>query len=276
MSQTTPRGPKALFPDQTFVPTTVVPDALIHQITTPTVSIEGDEPSVRVPYVTDLPNATFTAEDTEIAESDAGLEEVLINTRKLALLHRASRESVTYPDAATMVANWMGTAITNAADKVLLTGTAATPKGLLNVTGIHDGGTMAAGDLDVLSDAITTIEAAGATATHIVMDAASWGQLRKLKTTTGSAQLLLGNPAEQAEKRLFGVPVVVSSQMPAGTVLVVDKSDVLSAGGQLNLATSSDFYFSRDSIAYRVTWRMGWAPIHPGRVAKVAVTIPTP
>lgn len=273
MSLTTRKGPKGLFPDQTFMPEDVVPEALIHRLTTPTVMIEGDEPSVRVPYITDEPNAAFTNEDTEIPESDIGFSEVLIKTRKLAILHRSSREAVTYPDAAAGVAKAMGSAIIGAANDALLHN-AADPTGLLNTADIHDGGTMAAGDLDVLSDAITAVEAMGGTVDAIVMDPLSWGQLRKLKTTTGSAQLLLGNPADQTERRLFGVEVIVSANMPEGSVLVIDSKNVLSSSGPITLTQSGDFYFDRDAIAYRVTWRFGWTVVHPDRLAKVSVTLP--
>lgn len=274
MSLTTPKGPKGLFPDQTFMPEDVVPEALIHRLTTPTVAIEGDEPSVRVPYITDEPDASFTNEDTVIPESDIGFSEVLIKTRKLAILHRSSREAVTYPNAAAGIATAMGGAIIGAANEALLHN-AANPTGLLNTTGIHDAGTMGAGDLDVLSDAITAVEAMGGTADAIVMDPLSWGQLRKLKTSTGSAQLLLGNPADQTDRRLFGVEVIVSANMPQGSALVIDSKNVLSSSGPITITQSGDFYFDRDAIAYRVTWRFGWTVVHPERLAKVAITLPS-
>mgnify|MGYP000669214984 CR=1 FL=1 len=141
--------------------------------------------------------------------------------------------------------------------------------------GIHDAGTMGAGDLDVLSDAITAVEAMGGTADAIVMDPLSWGQLRKLKTSTGSAQLLLGNPADQTDRRLFGVEVIVSANMPQGSALVIDSKNVLSSSGPITITQSGDFYFDRDAIAYRVTWRFGWTVVHPERLAKVAITLPS-
>lgn len=270
MALTTTQGPKGLFPDVTFNAAEIVPDALIYQVATPTIAVEGDAPAVRVPYVSDAPTATFTNEADPIPESDSEFSEVLIHTRKLALLSRNSRESVSYPDAAAKVAESMSTAITNAANQALLTNT-ATPTGLLNLPGITGAGAMEPGDLDVLSDAITTIEAAGASASTILMDPASWGQLRKLKTSTGSAQLLLGSPAEQTDRRLFGVPVIVSGQMPAGTMLVLDRRDVLASIGEIRMDKSDQYYFDRDSIAYRVTWRFGWNVIHPKRIAAVTI-----
>lgn len=270
MVNTTLDGPKSLYPDVTFNAQEIVPEALIYRLTTQTLPIEGDEPAVRVPYVSDAPKATFTNEADPIPESDSEFSEILIHTRKLALLSRNSREAVSYPNAAAMVATSMATAITSAANQALLTN-ADNPTGLLNFTGITAAGPMATGDLDVLSDAITTIEAAGATANTILMDPASWGALRKLKAATGSAQLLLGSPAEQTERRLFGVPVLVSGQMPAGTILALDSRDVLSSVGEIRMDKSDQFYFDRDSIAYRITWRFGWNVIHPERIAKLTI-----
>ncbi|MGN6693755.1 MAG: hypothetical protein ACTHN0_06220 [Aquihabitans sp.] len=72
------------------------------------------------------------------------------------------------------------------------------------------------------------------------------------------------------------MPVIVNPQMPAGNLLVLDKSQVIAAVGPVRLATSGDVYFSSDSLARRVTWRIGWGVVRPDRIAKVTVTIPPP
>ncbi|RUQ19495.1 phage major capsid protein [Kocuria sp. HSID16901] len=272
MVQLTTNGPKALYPDATFTPADIVPDALINQITTPTVPIEGDQPVVRIPYVTEDPTVGFVPEGTEIPASDTQLSELLVSTRKLAVLQPISREAVSYAGTESIISNSMRRAVTIKADNALLNNP-DNPTGLLNITGITDAGAMNAADLDVLSDAITTIETHGATTTNIVMDPASWGALRNLKTGKDSAQLLLGNPAEQTSKQLFGIPVTVSNLMPTGTILALDKNDILSSLGDIQVAKSTDAAFTRDQVLYRVMWRFGFAPIHPERIAKITLTV---
>lgn len=273
MATTTPTGPKGLYPDQTFVAADVVPDALVYQLATVAGNIEGDEPALRVPFVAEDPAAGFVPEGNEITPEDPDLDEILVNTGKIAVLTRMSNEAARYPDAADLVATSLSRAVTVKANTALL-GNTANPTGLLNVTGIHDGGTLAGDNLDALANAITAVEVAGGTVTDITMDPASWGVLRNLKTQEGSALPLLGAPADQADRRLFGVPVTVTPQMATGTVLVSDRTTIVAAVGPLRLAQSDDHYFDSDSIARRVTWRIGWGVVHPTRLARVGVTIP--
>lgn len=273
MSITTPAGPKGLFPDQTFVARDVVPDALIYSLATVAGNVEGDEPALRVPYVTEDPDVGFVPEGAEIDVDNPELDEILIQTGKLAVITKMSNEAARYADAANIVADSLSRAVTVKANTALL-GNTANPTGLLNVAGIHDGGTLAGGNLDALADALTAVEVAGGTATHITMDPASWGVLRTLKQSDGSAMPLLGAPADQTDRRLFGVNVIVTPAMPAGTVLVSDFREIVAAVGPLRLAQSTDPYFTSDSVARRVTWRMGWGVVHPSRLAKVTVTLP--
>ncbi|WP_456789765.1 phage major capsid protein [Cellulomonas sp. P5_C5] len=273
---TTPAGPKGLYPDRTFLARDVVPDALIYLVATIAGSIEGDEPAVRVPYVAEDPTVGFVPEGAEITVDDPTLDEIEVRTGKLAVITRMSNEAATYGDANQLIANSLSRAVTVKGDTAFLSNPAVPgPPGLLNVPGIADGGTLGA-DLDAVLDAITAVEVNGGTVTNIVTDPASWGVIGSIKAQTGSAVPLLGAPAEQTERRLYGVPVVVSAQMPPGNLLVVDRSQVIAAVGPVKLATSPDVYFTSDSLARRVTWRIGWGVVRPDRLAKVSVTIPPP
>lgn len=268
---------KSLYPDQTFPAREVVPDALIHQIATVVGSLEGDAPVVRVPYVKADPTASFVPEGDEIDLEDPTLDEISVRTAKIAILNKTSTEAASYAEGNEIVATSLARAVTVKANNALLANpvTSGQPTGLLSLAGIVDGGTLGT-DLDVLADAITALEVNGGTATHIVADPASWGAIRNLKTATGSNQPLIGAPADQAERRLFGIPVVVTPQMTAGTLLVVDSNEIIAVAGDIKLATSDQAYFSSDSLARRVTWRLGWTVVNADRIAKVTVTLPTP
>lgn len=260
---------KAFYPDTTLNPSEVIPEALIYKIATVAASnIEGDAPAVKVPYVKADPTSGFTDEGADISSSDATLDEITVVTRKIAVLTKQSRESMSYDAAADSLAASLQRSVIIKANTALLSNS-GTPAGLLTVPGIIDAGKVT-DNFDAISDAITKIEVNGGTASCIVTDPASWGALCKLKTANGTLQL--GNPAEQAERRLFGLPVYTSAQMTPGQMLVIDSNTLIAAVGDLQVDTSEEVYFASDSIARRITWRLGWNLVHPDRVAKITVS----
>lgn len=269
----TTAGPKGLYPDQTFLATDVVPDALIYQVATIAGSIEGDEPAIRVPYVKADPTVGFVPEGDPITPSDPELDELVIRTGKLAVLTRQTNESVAYTPAANLAANSMSRALTIKGNTALLGNATATgqPTGLLNIPGITDAGTLGT-DLDAIGEAITSLEVAGGVATHVLAAPDAWGTIRGLKAGTGSNVPLIGAPADQTDRRIFGLPVLVTPQLASGTVLVVDRANIIAAVGPIKLATSDQLYFNTDSLARRATWRIGWKVLDPKRIAKVTVT----
>ncbi|WML63206.1 phage major capsid protein [Rhodococcus sp. AH-ZY2] len=278
-TETTLTSAKAWSPDITaFAASEVIPDALVLQTSTVTGRIEGDEPAVRVAYVDDAA-AQFVAEGTEIPEDDPALSEVLVHTGKVAQLVRLSREQYSQTGTAQMLSESVRRAVIKKANEAYIAQAAPVapavtpPAGLLNVTGIEAGGAVA-GDLDALVDLIATLEGNGATPTHILLAPDAWASLRKFKTATGSAQTLLGAGTTDATKSLLDLPVLVSSAMTAGTGLVIDKSAVVSAVGEVQLAVSDQVYFNSDSIGLRCTFRFGANLVRPDRVGTFTVTNP--
>lgn len=261
---------KGLYPDHTFPSAEVVPDSLILQIATVTSAPEGDVPVVRVPYVENDPTVGFVNEGEEIPTANPKLNEVLIQTKKLAILSEQSREASSYDESALAISTSLQRAITMKADHAFLN-SEADPTGLWNMAGVIDAGTVT-DSFDPFTDAIMGIEANMGKATAIVIDPASWGALSKLKYTSGVLQL--GSPAEQASRTLFGLPVYVTPSMEAGHALVVSREDLIAAVGQIGLNISTEAAFRADSIVYRAIWRIGWNVVHPDRMAKVAITLP--
>lgn len=279
MARLTTNSAAAWRPDlSTFQPAEVIPDALILQTSTVAGAIEGDAPSVRVAYVDDA-SATFTAEGAELAEANPTLDECLVYTGKITQLIRLSREQHTQDGTAEQLSQSVVRAVTKKANSAYLTQAKPTspavtpPAGLLNITGIKSGGAVT-GSLDALVDLIATLEGAGSTPSHIILDPVGWASLRKFKTTTGAATSLLGAGTTDAQRILLDLPVLVSPAMTAGTGLVVDNSAIVSAVGTVDVATSDQVYFTSDSIALRATWRIGWNLVRPERIGKFTVTAP--
>lgn len=273
---TTLNTAKGWSPDITaFAPSEVIPEALILQTSTVSGSIEGDEPAVRVVYVDD-DEAAFIAEGAVIPESDPDLDETLVYTGKVAQLVRISREQYATGEAAGLLSESVRRAVVKRANLAYLTQAAPTggattpPAGLLNIAGITDGGEL--GDnLDPLADAIAAIEGAGGLATHILAAPDAWAALRKVKVGTGSNASLLGAGTEDVEKRLLGVPVLTTSAMPTGRLLVLDRNAIVSAVGEVQVAVSDQVYFTSDSIGLRCVFRFGQNVVRPDRLVHLEI-----
>lgn len=276
MAITTSTSATAWSPDIfSFAAEDTFPEALILQTSTVVGSVEGDAPMVRVAYVDD-DEAQFTAEGAPIPEAEPTLSEVLVPTGKVTQLVRLSREQWAQPGASEKLSASVRRAVVKKANEAYLTQPAPTSPaispaaGVLNIPGLVDGGEVAS-DLDGLVDLFATLEGNDATPTHIVLDPTGWASLRKLKASTGSAQNLLGAGTTDAVRMLLDVPVLVTSAMPAGQGLVIDKSAIVSAVGEVNVASSEHSYFASDSVAVRCTWRFGQNLVKPDRVGTFTV-----
>lgn len=279
-TETTTTSAPAWSPDvTTFAPTDVIPDALVLATSTVAGFVEGDQPVVRVAYVTDAA-AGFVAEGANISEADPGLDETDVATGKVAQLVKISREQWDHDQTPQMLAESVARAVTRAANIAYISQVAPTPPaitppaGLLNITGITDGGTLGT-NVDTLVDAIAGIEDDGGNATHIITAPDAWATLAKLKGGTGSEVPLIGAPGapgigtEPPERRLLGLPVLVSSAVTTGTLLVVDRAAIVSAVGPVTVATSEHVYFNADAIALRCTFRFGANAVHPARIVTI-------
>lgn len=273
---TTLTSEKGWSPDVTaFPPTDVIPEALILETSTVAGRIEGDEPAVRVVHVDD-DDAAFVAEGAVIPESDPDLDETVVYTGKVAQLVRISREQYHQQNTAGLLAESVRRAVVKRANLAYLTQVAPTapavtpPAGLLNVAGIIDGGEVGT-DLDTLADAIAAIEAAGGLASHILAAPDAWAALRKVKVGTGSNASLLGAGTEDVEKRLLGVPVLTTPAMPSGQLLVLDRTAVVSAVGDVQVAVSDQVYFTSDSLALRCVFRFGQNVVRPDRLVHLEI-----
>lgn len=276
---TTPLTASPWRPDvNVFAAQDVIPDALIMQTSTIGGKIEGDAVMVAVAYIDDA-TATFVAEGTDIPESEPSLSGLSVATGKVSQLVKISREQWTYPETPGLMADSVTRAVIRKANEAYLTQAApvapavAPSTGLLNVADITNGGAVA-DDLDALVDLFATLQGEGATPTHLVIDPKGWAGLRKFKTATDSAQSLLGVGATDTQLMLFGVPVIVTSAMPANTGLVIDSSAVVSAVSDVEVATSEHALFGSDSIAIRCTFRFGQGVVKPERIGKFTVTAP--
>jgi HK97 family phage major capsid protein len=251
----------------------LVPDALIIRTGTYAGSVEGDAPSVRVPYVSDDGTAAVVAEGGTITPNDSTPAEIVFATDKVSRMIKVSREQLAQSGAAERLARSMARSVIVKADDLYLNN-AANPTGLLLTAGLATAGDLGgATDPTVFEayDAVGAIENDGGQATHILFNPLDWALLSKLPDETGSARSLLADVHDASRRSLAGVPVIVSNHVTQGAALMLDQSEIITAYGNLLMARSDDFYFDSDSVALRLTWRLGFKVARVARLQRLTV-----
>ena len=277
--ETTLTSSKAWAPDQNvFNPADAVPDALILAHSNVAGVIDGDQPVLRVAYVTD-DDASVTVEGIAIDEADPAMSETLIYSAKITQLIRLSNEQYRQAGTAQELSQSVQRALIKKADSLFLAQAAPTAPavapvaGLLNVSGIENGGAVDT-SLDALIDLVALLESNGATPSGMILDPLAWASLRKLKTGTSSEVGILGAGTNDALRLLLDLPVTVSNAMSANAGIVVDRNAVVSAVGPVLVKADESVYFNSDSVALRATWRIGHNIVRPERLGKFTVTAP--
>jgi HK97 family phage major capsid protein len=111
-------------------------------------------------------------------------------------------------------------------------------------------------NLDVISDTLITMMAAGAQPTGIVTTAAVAQTLLKVKEAAGSTKPILSGPTDGFAGNVLGVPLVVSSAVTATKAVIFDASHTVLVVRQTPLIEiSADALFGTDSVAIRAVSR---------------------
>lgn len=225
---------------------------------------------VRVPRIVNGVTAGFVAEGAQITDGDVAFDEVTLlpsTLKSLKTLVKMSNElirtsvvgleAVLRTRLVTDVANGLDAALWDGA------GTSDTIKGIFRQTGIATG-VLNLSDPDSLIDGLATAQGNKVSPTHWVMTSSSWATLRKNKiAATGSKQYLFdpnGGIAGGTELRLFGLPVIVTDNIPAvstkNRVGLVDFSKVVVARDvDAEVKILDQTWGDYDSIGIRVVSR---------------------
>jgi HK97 family phage major capsid protein len=235
-----------------------LPDSFLVLHTTFAGTVEGDAPTVRVPFVGADPTASTVAEAATIPLSDVTLDELVISTKKSAVLTKLSNELAAQAGAKERIALSLQRALTKKANADYVASLIEESDGFVDAGELGN-------NLDAFVDALADIEANGGEATHIVMNADAWKTISKIKVATGSNQALV------AAREILGIPVALHAS--ADAIYVTSKADLGSAYSPLRIMASLDRYMDEDALGYRGTVRFGVKPARPNRHAKI--TLPT-
>lgn len=264
----TPTSPEAFALDVLGVaPEATIPNSVLVACTTKAGEVEGDDVFVRVPAINLDAGAGFVPEGDDIPEADPDLSELVLATGKIAVLVRISREQLAQPAVADVVTAEVKRSMQKKVNWALLQQPAPTAPAVFPPAGLishaTDGGDVA-DNLDAVVDAVASIEALGGAATNIIAAPDAWASMAKLKDEDTSNRSLIGAGVESAQRTLLSIPVLVTSGMPAGKLLIVDKTKTLSAYGNIQISRSEHVYFKSDSLALRATLRFGAGFVEQG------------
>lgn len=225
---------------------------------------------VRVPRIVNGVTAGFVAEGAQITDGDVAFDEVTLlpsTLKGLKVLVKLSNELIrtSVVGLESVLRTRLVTDVANALDAALWDGigTSNTVKGILRATGIATG-TLSLTDPDSLIDGLATAQGNKVNPSHWVMTSSSWATLRKNKTAaSGSKQYLFdpnGGIAGGTELRLFGLPVIVTDNIPAvstkNRVALVDFSKVVVARDvNAEVKILDQTWGDYDSIGIRVVSR---------------------
>lgn len=239
---------------------------------------------VHIPKIAEPVPVSFIAENELIPEVDPILEEIILRPKKLAVMTSVSNEIVndSNPSVRGLVGNDHLRQVAIALDNALLAGDGidGRPLGFRNMVGSVNR-ELGAGDgaeptLDDVLQAIEDLESTNATPTAIFMAPRTWFSFRRLLDADDRYQLA-PDPTADHSRRLFGIPVHVSSQIAVDETTgansdtswfaVVDMNQVVLARRQdIRLEMTDAFRFNRDQTSIRTTSRWDIAPINPTAV----------
>jgi len=247
-----------------------------------------DRDALHVPRIDADPAAAWTAEGNPITPGDPGYTDLVATPRKLATLTVLSNELIadSNPDVVGLLEMQVARALALKFDLGVFEGSGTAPeiRGLKNVVGITLDNSLAAApaNLDVFATAIATLETNNAQATAIVMHPRTWGTLSKLKEGTAAnnkplLQESAGSGGQAVDRRIYGVPVYLSSQLSVvegtaeSSAYVYDASQVVAVFRQdTRIELDRSRLFNSDQSELRAIMRADLVVPNPLAVVRIS------
>lgn len=253
------------------------------------------EYATRRPMVADLiPQATtdqaavvymeetvFANNAAPVAEGGAYGEIALAYTerneaiRKIAAFLPVTDEQLEdVPGIQALINNRLTLMLALAEENQLLNGTGVAPQltGFLNKAGVQTQAKGADTTLDAIYKAMNLVRVnAFAEPTAVIMHPTDFEEIRLTKTTDGI--YIWGSPSEAGPARIWGVPLVLTTAIPAGTALVGDFQLYAGIwrkrGVTIKVSDSHADYFASGKQAIRIDERLALTIYRPAAFCKV-------
>jgi HK97 family phage major capsid protein len=182
------------------------------------------------PSIIYLEITTFTRNAAAVAEGGQKPEDALSGTQRIVPMTKvATTLPVTeeqmddLPGIRDFIDSALRVSVLLEEDRELLLGSGSSPEmtGFLNKSGVNTGAKSTDDIFTAAHKALTAIRTVGfAMPSGYVMNPTDWESFETAKDSTG--RFILGDPGQQTDKRLWGLPVVDTVVMTQGTILAGD------------------------------------------------------
>lgn len=235
-----------------------------------------DRPSVEFYITTGTANAAAVAEGGVKPTSNLSFTKGTAYAVKIAHVVEATQEAVEdFQPFLSLINSDMVGGVIAAENTQILNGSGVAPNmlGLLNVSGVLTRATGTDTNLDALEQAMLDLRTGArfAEPDGIVMHPAAYSKTRRIKDSQGN--YIAGNPLEAGPSSLWGIPVVLTTSMPAGVALVGNFATAAQAFIRSGLTVETNAYgttqFTNNTILIRAEERIILAPVRPAAVVKV-------
>lgn len=117
-------------------------------------------------------------------------------------------------------------------------------------------------EIDILRDAIRQVEVADFSPTAIVLNPADWFQVDIRKVGSSNDGYVVGVPRGLAERKIWGLPVVVTNSIAAGTFLTGDFERAgalfVRQGATVEIGRHDANNFTKNLVTVRAEERLAW------------------
>ena len=219
--------------------------------------------------------AAETAEAGTYAESALALTERTSTVRKIATWLPVTDEQMDdVGQARDYVSSRLVFMARQRLDSQIINGDGIAPnlRGILNVSGIQTQAKGADPVPDAIRKACDLVRLNGrAEPSAVVMHTNDAQDLALLRTTDG--QYIFGHPSGPGPNRIWGLPIVISDALTAGTALVGDFRNfsllAVRKGVEIDVTNAHDDYFIKGKLAVRCQMRVAFVTLRPSAFATV-------
>ena len=209
---------------------------------------------------TDTDNAAAVAENTAATDSAFAWTKTTDEVEDIRTWIPASRNLLSdEPQMQGVITGMLAKRLQKKSSGYILTGTGTTPVpwGVFIRTGFQTQAKGTDPTFDAVHKAITKVAVTGDADPNLaVFHPNDWQDIRLTRTTDGI--YILGNPTESGPRRIWGLPVVLSTGMTEGTGGVVDTSftTIFENGGVVvEVSTEHSTYFTEGTMAIALVRR---------------------
>lgn len=184
-----------------------------------------------------------------------------------------------HPEVITSMTEEMLLGLIQAEDEQLLNGNGTSPnlRGLINAVGAQVQ-LAGANDLATLRSAVTKLEVLNFLPSVTVLNPLDWERI-ELQTNAGTGEYTLaGGPVDRAARRIWGVPVLAHTAVPAGTAVMFDSTAAHVLRGKATHVDAAPIGedFQRNQVHIRIEERLELAVTKPMGIVKITLPVVTP